>query len=174
MIGGQGCILHLQVSADCSTGCSSNPSGSTKQGHHASAKAAARTQFHTTRLVCNILVRRLNPKPWNRTLCTHNPLHTLMNFFLQILCGLGLRGPSKACWLSVRSKTRLAMVLLKLFSRSAGFSTRAGTTGQQGMDMGFAARVQRLDAACACGVHRPPVAACCGLAWQSCTLFWLV
>lgn len=45
-------------------------------------------------------------------------LRTLMNFFLQILCGLGLRGPSSACWLRVRSYTRPDMVLLKLFRRS--------------------------------------------------------
>jgi hypothetical protein len=59
-----------------------------------------------------------------------------MNFFLQILCGLGLRGPSSACWLSVRSNTRLDMVLLKLFRRSAGISIAAGANGAVGVGDG--------------------------------------
>lgn len=47
---------------------------------------------------------------------------TLMNFFFQILCGRGLRGPNSACWLKVRSYMRPDMVLFMLFSRSGGTS----------------------------------------------------
>lgn len=55
--------------------------------------------------------------------------HTLMNFLRQILCGRGLRGPSRACWLRVRSYTRPDMVLLKLLRRSVAARQR-GTQAQ--------------------------------------------